>query len=409
MVGHGQQQRKPAACGRWQWHGQSAAATVERAETLLSWRDNRLSANGDTQARRVLFIQGLTDHFALSYDGLNRLKSIAGPVSESFALDGASNVTSRSGTAETYDNANRLTADGGTAHTWSDADRLAQRGADTFGYDALDRMTSSTVGGTARTYTYNGDGLLQTRTGGGVGASFLWDPSSLPARELKQGSDHIVYGLGPLYVVKADATTVTFTRDGSKNVRAELNAAGAVTAAFRYRAYGQLAQTTNGAPTREPQPFSDPSGAFCIPCLALIPIAWTAIQAALTTADIVSTAETLSDPNASSFDKATSVGLTAVGLVDPFGGGYSTAANMARKLTSHADEGARAGAELIQSVRAHGRTVDFAVDGSEELRYLDAVGAEASAGGTGHLHILLREDPSKAAVSPRSCDGTASC
>lgn len=41
---------------------------------MLAWRDNRLSANGDTtQARRILFIQGLTDHFALSYDGLNHL------------------------------------------------------------------------------------------------------------------------------------------------------------------------------------------------------------------------------------------------------------------------------------------------------------------------------------------------
>ena len=218
------------------------------AETMLSWRDNRLSTNGDTQARRVLFIQGMTDRFTLAYDGLNRLKSVSGPVAESFALDGASNVTNRSGTLETYDNANRLTADGGTALTWSNADRLTNRGSDTFGYDALDRMTSSNVAGTARTYTYNGDGLLQTRTGG-VGASFLWDPSSAPSRELKQNSDNIIYGLGPLYVVKADATTLTFVRDGSKNVRAELNAAGAVTGAFRYRAYGQLAQSTTPGPS----------------------------------------------------------------------------------------------------------------------------------------------------------------
>ncbi len=218
------------------------------AETLLSWRDNRLSANGDTQARRVLFIQGMTDRFALAYDGLNRLKSVSGPVSESFALDGASNVTNRSGTLETYDNANRLTQDGATVQTWSNADRLTGRGSDTFGYDALDRMTSSTVGGNARTYTYNGDGLLQTRAGG-VGATFLWDPWSAPSRELKQNSDNIVYGHGPLYVVKADATIVTFARDGSKNVRAEVNGAGAVTGAFRYRSYGQLAQNITAGPS----------------------------------------------------------------------------------------------------------------------------------------------------------------
>nr|MDP9281444.1 hypothetical protein [Chloroflexota bacterium] len=213
------------------------------AEVMLAWRDNRLSANGDTQARRLQVLSGMSDHFALSYDGLNRLKSVVGPVSETFALDGPSNVTSRSGTTESYDKANRLTDDGAVHNVWSDADRLTTRGTDTFGYDAIDRMTSSTVAGTARTYTYNGDGLLQTRTGG-VGASFLWDPSSSPSRELKQGNDNIIYGLGPLYVVKADATTLTFARDGGKNVRAEVSGAGIATAAVRYKAYGAIAQGT---------------------------------------------------------------------------------------------------------------------------------------------------------------------
>jgi RHS repeat-associated protein len=169
-------------------------------------------------------------------------------VPESFALDGASNVTNRSGTAETYDAANRLRTDGGTTNAWSDADRLTQRGSDIFGYDALDRLRTSTVAGTARSYTYNGDSLLKSRTQG-TATQFLWDPSSSPSRLLKQGSDNIIYGLGPLYVVKADATTLTFARDGSKNVRAEVSSTGAVTAAFRYRAYGQTAQGTIPAPS----------------------------------------------------------------------------------------------------------------------------------------------------------------
>jgi RHS repeat-associated protein len=50
-------------------------------------------------------------------------------------------------------------------------------------------------------------------------------------------------------VVKADASTLTFARDGSKNVRAEVSASGTVTAAFRYRAYGQTAQGTTPAPS----------------------------------------------------------------------------------------------------------------------------------------------------------------
>jgi len=107
------------------------AVAFGAAETMLSWRDNRLSANGDTQARRILFIKGMTDHFALSYDGLNRLTNVSGPVGETFSLDGASNTTSRTGPSQsdTYDTANRLTSDGTSSYTWSNADRLTNRGA----------------------------------------------------------------------------------------------------------------------------------------------------------------------------------------------------------------------------------------------------------------------------------------
>jgi len=94
---------------------------------MLAWRDNRLNANGDTQVRRVLFIAGMTDHYALSYDGLNRLSKLVGPVSESFVLDGASNITARTGATELYDNSNRLTDDGSTRNVWSNADRLSSR------------------------------------------------------------------------------------------------------------------------------------------------------------------------------------------------------------------------------------------------------------------------------------------
>jgi RHS repeat-associated protein len=108
-------------------------------------------------------------------------------------------------------------------------------------------MTSSTVAATARTYAYNGDGLLKSRTQGTT-TQFLWDPSSSPSRLLVQGSDRLVYGLGPLWAVKADGSTSSFARDGGKSVRAEVSGSGTVTASFRYRAYGAIAQS-NGAST----------------------------------------------------------------------------------------------------------------------------------------------------------------
>ncbi len=67
----------------------------------------------------------------------------------------------------------------------------------------------------------------------------------------------------------------------------------------------------------------------------------------------------------------------------------------------------RASPELIASVPER-RTVVIAQPGSEDLRYLDTIGAEANVGGSDYSHILLREDPSKAAVLEEFLHGTQS-
>lgn len=81
-------------------------------------------------------------------------------------------------------------------------------------------------------------------------------------RLVVQGSDRVIYGLGGLYVAKADGTTVAFARDALNSVRAEVSGAGVVTASFRYRSYGALAQATAGTPTYLGYAglVSDPSG-----------------------------------------------------------------------------------------------------------------------------------------------------
>jgi len=66
----------------------------------------------------------------------------------------------------------------------------------------------------------------------------------------------------------------------------------------------------------------------------------------------------------------------------------------------------RATAELLSAVQNHGRTIRFAAEGSDELRYLNRIGAEANVGGTNLTHILLRADPSKAALLEEFLHGT---
>lgn len=62
--------------------------------------------------------------------------------------------------------------------------------------------------------------------------------------------------------------------------------------------------------------------------------------------------------------------------------------------------------ELLARMSKHGRTVDIAAEGSDDMRFLDMCGAEASAGGPGSRSILLRPDPSKAAALEEFLHGT---
>lgn len=193
----------------------------------------------------------------MHYDGLERLTSFerhvvangASVSNETFTLDAASNIASRTGptASYSYDGANRPTSDGTRFFTWDGADRLRARGADTFSYDALGRMTASVVGGTTRSYTYDGDGLLRSRIQGSATTSFLYDPSTNPAPLMVAGTERIVYGLGPLYRVHANGSYDTFVRDGLGSVRLEVSEMGAITTAFDYAAYGKL-NASSGAP-----------------------------------------------------------------------------------------------------------------------------------------------------------------
>jgi hypothetical protein len=66
----------------------------------------------------------------------------------------------------------------------------------------------------------------------------------------------------------------------------------------------------------------------------------------------------------------------------------------------------RASPDLLAAVERHGRTITVAQPGSEEMRYLDYMGAEANVGGAGMTHILVRANPGKAAVLEEFLHGT---
>lgn len=106
-------------------------------ELTLAWRDDRRAEGGDVfRLTRSGAGSGL-DRTASAYDGLSRLASSAGALGESWTLDAASNITSRTDPAQanTFDGANRLLSDGAAPGPTAASARVA--GATrTYGYDS---------------------------------------------------------------------------------------------------------------------------------------------------------------------------------------------------------------------------------------------------------------------------------
>jgi large repetitive protein len=62
--------------------------------------------------------------------------------------------------------------------------------------------------------------------------------------------------------------------------------------------------------------------------------------------------------------------------------------------------------ELLRAVESKGRTITYALPGSEELRYLDYMEANANVGGPSMRDILLRQNPTKVEVLEEFLHGT---
>ena len=65
-----------------------------------------------------------------------------------------------------------------------------------------------------------------------------------------------------------------------------------------------------------------------------------------------------------------------------------------------------ASAELLEQVKSKGRTIHYALPGSDALRYMDYMRANANVGGPELTHILLRSNPRKLEVLEEFLHGT---
>ena len=110
-------------------------------------------------------------------------------------------------------------------------------------------MTSATVGGTATTYTYSGDGLRRTATTGGTTTTYTWDVNRSLPQVLDDGTSQYVYGLGGTPIAQVSATgTVYYLADGLGSTMATTDASGSVVNTYTYDPYGATTSSTGNQP-----------------------------------------------------------------------------------------------------------------------------------------------------------------
>ncbi len=174
---------------------------------------------------------------------------------ESFTYDAMGNRLTRvfnGGTTNySYDAGERMTAAGGVTYTYDDNGNLTDRGAsDDFGWDHENHLTSTAIGGTNGSYTYNGDGLRMSRTIGETTVDYVWDLSGgLPnILEDSQGNRY-VYGLDLIARING-STEEYYLADGLGSTVGLTDDTGEVSDTYEYDAFGNVRAET-GSSTNE--------------------------------------------------------------------------------------------------------------------------------------------------------------
>jgi RHS repeat-associated protein len=224
--------------------------------------DNALTSTTDASGSKVLqsfvytrtpvgnvasAVENAGKTIAYAYDSQNQLSSDS---QGSYSYDPAGNVTALTSISPMKYNADsELTLSGS-----------GQRRA-TYTYDAEGNRTSvsthnglfrsvytfnqlgelTSVVGTTAAYTYNGDGLLASRTNGSVSSPFIWNTVAGTPLLLSDGSSSYLYGPNGLPVEQITYSSASFFhRDQLGSTTMLTNATGKIVGSYTYDSYGSL-------------------------------------------------------------------------------------------------------------------------------------------------------------------------
>jgi RHS repeat-associated protein len=194
------------------------------------------------------------EHQLYDYDDLYRLTGVTyGNGDEvTYGYDAVGNRVSQTvpggSFAYAYDAADRIssiTPSGGPTfyYTWADNGNLETRVIDTLGWNAADQLVSANVFGATTTFTYNGDGLRESRTFDSSTTTFTWDINWSIPQVLDDETYDYLYGVGRISQVGSSATQYYLT-DGLGTTLALTDDSGDIANAYEYDVFGRTTSAT---------------------------------------------------------------------------------------------------------------------------------------------------------------------
>jgi RHS repeat-associated protein len=160
-------------------------------------------------------------------------------------------------TAYSYDDNDRLTSQGGTTYSYDDNGNTLTETLDakvkTYSYDAKNKLigvstTESDIEVSSSAYSYNINGIRNSKTEGGVTTSYIVDSNRDYAQVLEEivgGLSTVTYSYGHDLVSQNREGDFRFYQyDGLGSTRGLSNSAGVVTDSYDYEAFGEVLNET---------------------------------------------------------------------------------------------------------------------------------------------------------------------
>lgn len=235
----------------------SEAKFKKGAETLASLTYTR-DPLGQVEKEARKGLPG-PEELSYGYDEANRLVKAG---AESFEYDPADNLTKGIGSTNAYDAASQLESGIGLTYSY---DKLGERTkatpasgpATSYGYDQAGDLVSVTrpkegeVPAISEAMSYDGAGLLASKTIGLTTRHFAWNASTSLPLLLSDGERSYVYGPGglPIEQISNSEEPTYLHHDQLGSTRLLTGSTGTATASFSYAPYGSLEGKTGTATT----------------------------------------------------------------------------------------------------------------------------------------------------------------